>query len=124
MGSVSRTSQHKQGGTGETTSRPKRTRATPGSRSTGHMVSPETLDILGSVSPVGIFRTDTQGRCTYVNQTWCEFSGQRPKEALGFGWLDALHPGDRKRVHRLWEAAIRRGDESWDLEYRLVSATK
>jgi PAS domain S-box-containing protein len=83
-------------------------------------VSPETLDILGSVSPVGIFRTNTRGRCTYVNQTWCEFSGQPRKDALGFGWLDALHPGDRKRALRLWESAVRRGDESWNIEYRVV----
>ncbi len=31
-----------------------------------------------------------------------------------------MHPGDRKKALRLWEAAVRRGDESWNIEYRVV----
>lgn len=50
------------------------------------------------VSPVGILRTDPAGRCLYVNARWSEMAGRPTAEALGGGWLKALHPDDRDRV--------------------------
>jgi len=61
---------------------------------------------LALVSPVGIFQTDAEGRCVYVNERWCEFTGLSPAEAAGQGWNKALHPEDRERVVGLWEASV------------------
>ncbi|WP_192499193.1 PAS domain-containing protein [Skermanella pratensis] len=58
--------------------------------------------ILELGSPVGIFRTDPEGRCTGVNERWCEMAGARPEQALGNGWTDFLHPEDYDRVFSEW----------------------
>ena len=46
-------------------------------------------------APVMIWMTDPDGECVYLNRRWYEFTGQTPAAALGFGWLDALHPDDK-----------------------------
>ena len=60
---------------------------------------------LAKMSPVGIFRTDAQGDCWYVNQRWQEIAGIELETALGMGWLQAIHPSDRKQVSADWNVA-------------------
>lgn len=66
------------------------------------------LSTLADISPVGIFRTDTDGRCLHVNRRWCEITGLSVDEALGEGWVAALHPDDAARVFRIWTRAVER----------------
>lgn len=68
-------------------------------------------------APVGIFRTDPEGACLFVNERWCQFAGMEASEALGSGWLGAIHPDDRERVSREWQTAITQARE-FHLEYR------
>jgi PAS domain S-box-containing protein len=68
-------------------------------------------------SPVGIYRTDADGRCVYVNARWCELTGLPTEEAMGTGWLRAIHPEDRERVAGEWESAHRAG-RAFESEYR------
>ena len=72
---------------------------------------------LAENSPVGIFRTDTGGRTTYVNPRWCEIAGIPAERALGDGWLDAVDPDDRERLASGWTAASTAGGVS-SAEYR------
>ncbi|MDY6804044.1 MAG: PAS domain S-box protein [Cyanobacteriota bacterium] len=74
---------------------------------------------LAEVSPVGIFETDAEGKCLYVNNRWCQFAGMTPEEAAGDGWTRCLHPEDRERVFARWSLAAERG-ASFKSEYRLV----
>ncbi len=74
---------------------------------------------LARISPVGIFRTDANGITTYVNPKWCEISGVSLQDALGDGWLDAVHPDDRERVSRGWQESTQLKKES-SSEYRFV----
>ncbi len=60
---------------------------------------------LARVSPVGIFHTDANSHCLYVNERWCEMAGMLPEQALGEGWVMALHPEDRERVFAEWNTA-------------------
>ncbi len=62
---------------------------------------------LAELSPVGIFRTDAEGDCTYINERWQEISGLTLEEALGKGWLQSLHPDDRNRISQEWKQAAR-----------------
>jgi PAS domain S-box-containing protein len=66
------------------------------------------FQMLGEVSPVGIFRTDATGHCVYVNDRWCQMTGLQPEEAAGEGWASALHPADREQVAAVWYDAARR----------------
>lgn len=64
--------------------------------------SEERFRSLSSSSPVGIFLTDVEGRCTYTNprcQTICGFNFE---ESLGEGWLKAVHPEDRLQALADW----------------------
>jgi len=58
---------------------------------------------LTSVVPVGIFHTNKDGETTFVNPTWCQISGMSEEEALGEGWLQAVHPDDRERLLAGWQ---------------------
>ena len=60
---------------------------------------------LADISPAGIFQTDAQGQTTYVNPRWCQISGLSATDALGDGWLRAVHPEDRGKLVQGWQAA-------------------
>ena len=71
--------------------------------------------------PVMVWVTDPTGACTYLSRSWYEFSGQTEQEALGFGWLDVIHPEDRERARAAFATANDRR-EAVRLEYRLRRA--
>ncbi len=74
-------------------------------------------EALAAACPVGIFRTDTAGCCIYVNTRWCQIAGLQGAEAMGFGWVDGLHPEDRDRVMAEWTASVEH-NRPFELEYR------
>ncbi|HEY9808651.1 MAG TPA: PAS domain S-box protein [Halomicronema sp.] len=57
---------------------------------------------LTQISPVGIFHTNAEGDCLYVNERWCEIAGLSPQQAMGQGWKNAVHPEDRQRIFNEW----------------------
>lgn len=69
-------------------------------------------------APVMVWVTDPTGFCTYLSQSWYEFTGQTPETGLGFGWLDATHKDD---VRRAEEEFVRSNQKQapFRLEYRL-----
>src|ERR1035437_746301 len=74
---------------------------------------------LAQVSPVGIFRTRPDGYTTYVNPKWMELSGLTYEEAVGFGWLRAVHPDDREQLEGKWKTDTQL-KESSKAEYRFL----
>ena len=72
-----------------------------------------------SKSPVGIFRTTANGYTTYVNPAWCGISGLSSEEALGFGWLKAVHPDDQVNLASGWQKATI-GKQQSTTEYRFI----
>lgn len=74
---------------------------------------------LTNIVPVGIFHTDTEGSTTFVNPKWCEISGMSAEKALGYGWLDAVHPEDRKQLLEGWKETTKSLSVSFS-DYRFV----
>ncbi len=73
---------------------------------------------LAATVPVGIFRTNLEGYCTYANDRCCEITGLTLEETISFGWKQVLYLPDRERVLAEWKAAIdARAD--YQIEYRL-----
>jgi len=72
-----------------------------------------------TISPVGIFRTRADGYTTFVNPRWSELSGISFEEALGFGWLNAVHPDDRHPLNSNWNNDVNLHKESI-AEYRFL----
>lgn len=67
--------------------------------------------ILAQRAPVGIFQTDAQGNCVFVNLRWQQITGLSNSEARGEGWSKALHPDDRDRVFSQWYHCAQTGQE-------------
>jgi len=72
--------------------------------------------------PAMIWVTAADGRCTYVNSAWSRFTGQGAREALGDGWLDAVHPADRAAAERVFVDA-NAGRAPYQLDFRLRAAS-
>ncbi|MFT5590309.1 MAG: diguanylate cyclase (GGDEF)-like protein/PAS domain S-box-containing protein [Bradyrhizobium sp.] len=60
------------------------------------------LAAANDASPLGLFRTDPHGNCTYVNRTYEDMSGLTAAQAIGDGWVKAIHPEDRLKVFQAW----------------------
>ncbi len=78
-------------------------------------------ETLTRVTPVGIFRTDVEGKTTFVNETWCHIAGLPFNDAIGIGWLKAIHPEDREMLAKNWETitALSKGSTA---DYRFLHA--
>ncbi len=72
--------------------------------------------------PVGIFMTDLQGQCRYVNDRWCQMTGLTAEQAVGFSWAQALHPDDREHSVKVWQEVVENGNE-FVVDHRFRSAS-
>jgi PAS domain S-box-containing protein len=70
--------------------------------------------------PTGVFEADSEGNCTFVNEAFCTLTGLQPMEALGQGWLKAIHPLDRGQVQQEWTRCMQSGMEFRGLEWRVL----
>lgn len=60
------------------------------------------LTTLAGASPAGIYRTNGNGECTWVNDKWTEMTGCSFDDAMGHGWQRAIHPDDFERLMAEW----------------------
>ena len=74
---------------------------------------------LNESSPLAIFVADEGGEWTYVNRRLEQLFGHRFETLAGDGWLQAVHPEDRRRVAQEWAAALR-GNRPLEGRWRLV----
>jgi PAS domain S-box-containing protein len=58
------------------------------------------------------------GHFDYFNALWYEFTGTDAHSSDGDGWLQHIHPDDRRRVSETWEESLSTG-EPYQIEYRL-----
>ncbi|TNC48319.1 PAS domain S-box protein [Rubellimicrobium rubrum] len=72
-------------------------------------------------APVMIWTSDADGRCTYVNRIWQEFTGSHLSQAMDRNVLMAIHPDDRPRTEAIVTAA-RAARRPFQTEYRLARA--
>jgi PAS domain S-box-containing protein len=86
--------------------------------------SEECYRLLSEISPVGIFRNDIQGQCTYANPKTLEITGLSLDENLGESWRKHQHPDDRDWMDTAWSnfvAQIHLGHEvEYKVEYRYL----
>ncbi|HCF26799.1 MAG TPA: PAS domain S-box protein [Cyanobacteria bacterium UBA11049] len=80
--------------------------------------SEERFRLMAERAPVMIWMTDPTGYCTYLSQSWYNFTGQSESEGLGLGWIDAVHPEDRATVKNVFLEATKHR-EAFHLDYRL-----
>ena len=76
---------------------------------------------LADQSPMMVWVTDPEGACTFLSRSWYEFTGQKQEEALGFGWLEAVHPDDREMSGKAFVES-NAAQSNFKIEYRLRGA--
>jgi len=67
------------------------------------------LEVLTVSAPVPIYHMLLDGCCTYVNPEWGRALKLPSERALGFGWIDVVHPDDRERCQAAWQRAAQTG---------------
>lgn len=61
---------------------------------------------------------DTNGNCTFFNQTWLEFTGYNLSDAVVNEWLEWVHPDDRERCRLIYTKNYKILAD-FQMEYRL-----
>ena len=74
---------------------------------------------LSESSPVGIFKIDTEGKCTYTNPRCQVIGGFTSAEALGNGWMGFVHREDLKLILSMWSES-RSQDGEFSCEFRHI----
>ncbi|MBD1918574.1 PAS domain S-box protein [Phormidium sp. FACHB-322] len=80
--------------------------------------SEERFRSMADNAPVMVWVTDSTGYCTYLSQSWCDFTGQTEEIGLGLGWLKVVHPDDQATSNQTFLSANDR-QAGFQLEYRL-----
>jgi PAS domain S-box-containing protein len=83
--------------------------------------SEERFRLMANSAPVMIWVSGTDKRCTWFNNKWLEFVGRSMEQEIGNGWLDNLHPDDRKRTTQTYVNAFD-ARQPFSMEYRLRRA--
>ncbi len=82
--------------------------------------SEERFRSLSAASPIGIFQTDAEGGCIYVNKRWQQIAGLGFAEAKGDGWSRAIHPEDRAGVLAEWTRTASEGG-AFSRDFRVLT---
>ena len=71
--------------------------------------------------PQLVWRAVDGGEWTWSSPQWSAFTGLSAQQSLGFGWLAAVHPGDRAAARAFWHSAESTG--RLEMEGRILHAT-
>ena len=77
------------------------------------------LDAIVHTAPDIIFSRQADGTRDYISSRFYEYTGAPAGSAVGFGWLEYLHPDDKERSLELWMRCVQSG-ESYESEYRIL----
>ena len=86
-----------------------------------HSHANDQLNALTQVAPIGIYTTDTLGKCTYVNECWQNMAGMSLQQAQDDGWQEALHPDDKDEVFAAWDKMVE-SNGNWGKDYRFIDS--
>ncbi|HEV2592799.1 MAG TPA: ATP-binding protein [Gaiellaceae bacterium] len=77
---------------------------------------------LADAMPQIVWTADIEGRTTYYNQRWFDYTGLEPEEGAIAGWEIAVHPDDRREVMKKRRESLRTGGV-FEAEYRMKSVS-
>ena len=59
--------------------------------------------------PTTAWTTRPDGYCDFLNQVWLDYTGMSAEQAQGWGWAEAIHPDDRKKLVEEWQSCLASG---------------
>ncbi|WP_019501398.1 PAS domain-containing protein [Pseudanabaena sp. PCC 6802] len=80
--------------------------------------SEELYRLLSEVSPVGIFRYDLSGECTYVNEKVLQLVKHPVEKCLQGHWIETIYPDDREIVRQQLQSLMERASTDRDATYQ------
>jgi PAS domain S-box-containing protein len=92
-------------------------------RPTGELpAAAESFRVLAEIGPQLVWLCDSEGRASYVNPQWCEYTGLTPAETCDLQRVgQTVHPDDLPALRATWHAAGVSGG-LFEAEYRLRRA--
>lgn len=69
--------------------------------------------------PQMVWNSNADGRVTYFNRRWVEYTGLAAADAVSAWWMQIAHPEDAQRLETAWRRAISSGGESFVEEARI-----
>jgi PAS domain S-box-containing protein len=70
-------------------------------------ISEKQFRLIADLSPVHLFRAGPDGDATFLSPGFLSMTGLSRDQALGFGWIESVHPDDRERLMEAWHEALR-----------------
>jgi PAS domain S-box-containing protein len=80
--------------------------------------SEERFRRIANTAPIMIWMSGTGKEISYLNQTWLDYTGRSLDAALGYRWIELLHPGEVERCRGVYEKAFDHR-EPFQVEHRL-----
>jgi len=67
------------------------------------------LEAIINTIPTAAWTTRPDGYCDFINRVWLDYAGMTAEQAQGWGWAEAIHPDDRKRLVEEWQSCLASG---------------
>uniref|UniRef100_B8HM29 histidine kinase n=1 Tax=Cyanothece sp. (strain PCC 7425 / ATCC 29141) TaxID=395961 RepID=B8HM29_CYAP4 len=67
------------------------------------------LQAVTNLVPDLLWDSEPDGSTNWYNQRWMEYTGQTFEQAIGWGWIEAIHPDDREASARRYREAVEQG---------------
>lgn len=74
--------------------------------------------IIVESAPNLIWKSGTDAKCDYFNNTWVEFTGKTLEEEIGDGWVEGVHVDDLKHCVKTYLDSFEQR-RPFEMEYRL-----
>lgn len=74
--------------------------------------------MMADTAPVMVWMAGPDGRCTFVNKRWLEFTGRSLEDEIGDDWVTGLHPTDVERCEKTYLGSFKT-EQAFSMEYRL-----
>jgi PAS domain S-box-containing protein len=79
------------------------------------------LDAIVKTAPDIIFSRNPDGSRDYISSRFYEYTGAPLATAVGFGWLEYVHPDDKENSLQQWMNSVESG-KTYECDYRLRGA--
>jgi PAS domain S-box-containing protein len=85
-------------------------------------LSEQQFRLMTDLSPFHQFRAGPNGQAIFLSPGFLSMTGLSREHALGFGWINAVHPDDRDRLMAAWHEALR-AQVIFQAEFRFRTVT-